>query len=110
MEGVFKRCFTVALGLRDGVETRFTFCINIPTWPRIILEAWPLHPGPDPGPILEIEGVGEGVLRDLAILDVINGLSAGLGAGHRGVIREAVERGYAVINEQMPSHVSTSLE
>jgi hypothetical protein len=110
MEGVFKRCFTVALGLRDGVETKFTFCINIPAWPHVILDAYPLHPGPDPGPILEIEGVGEGVLRDLAILDVINGLSAQLGAGHQGVIREAVKRGYAVINEQMPSHVSTSVE
>ena len=75
------------------------------TWPLVIFPAYPKVPGPDPGPLLAIEGVMPEVLHNLDILDAIHFLSKKLGDAAAAEINGAVKRGLASIQKQLPEGI-----
>ena len=108
MEGIRKRCYTIAGP--DGKGKKF--CINWYQWPLWYFPAYPRHPGPDPAPlvIVEIEGVKQGLLQDLAILDGIREVSKNLSPDIAQAVREVVAQGVRSVQKQLPSEITTTEE
>src|SRR6266496_1138732 len=103
MEGVPKRCFTLVTA--DGKKHKLCYYFNVWTDPTD-RDHYPKHPTPDPGPALRIEGVDPAVLRELEALDTIQWISQALSGETQASVREAVERGLATIQRQLPAFIS----
>lgn len=100
-EGVPKRCFKISqVGGRD-----LEFCICYNQWPTIFFDAYPKHPGPDPGPVISIEGISREVMNEIKLLDMIKYLSTHLRSEVRKSIHEAVANGLKEVQRQLPEGI-----
>jgi hypothetical protein len=102
-EGIPTRCFT--LRSADG-QAQMKICVWHGVWPLWYTPAWPKHPGPDPGPLVEIEGVSPALMQELQALDAINQLATRLAGETARLVQEAVVHGVKAIQRQLPPQIS----
>ena len=105
MPNLRKKCFT----WKTKMGT-FKWCITwfqLATW---YLPAYPKVPGPDTGPMIEVEGIDGKLQKELELLAVIDGYSEFLSAGTAKLIREAVSEGMKGVQHALPSASSLHVE
>ncbi len=83
------------------------FCVPWQQWPTVVFDAYPVHPGPDPGPNeFRIEGVRPELVREVMVLAIIQQLSKSLAPDAGSAIRGAVADREKGIKQQLPEGVT----
>jgi hypothetical protein len=75
------------------------------TYPLTYFPAYPRVPWPDPGPSWRIEGVSSELAKEIDLLDSIQTLTSLLSPEAAKPVREAVLKGYAHVQKQMPEGI-----